>query len=46
MIIFPNQLVRIGKELDEVIVEQLVDIGCPEEVQVIEGRHVDPVEAL
>lgn len=28
------------------IVKQLVDIGCPEEVQVIKRRHVDPVEAL
>lgn len=38
--------IGVREELDEMIVKQLVDIGCPEEVQVIERRHVDPVEAL
>ena len=28
------------------IVKELVDVCCPEEVQVIESRQVDPVEAL
>lgn len=35
-----------GQQLDHVVVEQIDDVGCPKEIEVIEGRHVDPVEAL
>lgn len=38
--------IGVREKLDEMVVKQLVDIGCPEEVQMIERRHVDPVEAL
>ena len=35
-----------GNKLQELVVEEFVDFCSPQEVEVIEGRHVDPVEAL
>ena len=35
-----------GQELEQRVVEQFVDIGGPQEVEVIEFAEIDPVEAL
>lgn len=35
-----------GQEADHVVVEEIDDVSGPEKIEVIEGRHVDPVEAL